>query len=199
MYAGLPLMNTDAVASLAVRAFAIPKSEIRTAPSHDSSTLCGDTSRCTTPRTSVPVGRSCACPSPRSSSPITKITTGIGSRPDDASASRSLPSTSSITRNSRPSASRSKSSTDTMFGCTSCELIRASVTNIRVNAGFSENPGSTRLIATRRENPSAPTAEPLNTSAMPPPPSRWSSRYLPVTPSIVRVLSISAAGTRARR
>ena len=60
MYAGLPLMNTDAVASLAARAFAIPKSLTLTAPSHDSSTLCGDTSRCTMPRMSLPTGRSCA-------------------------------------------------------------------------------------------------------------------------------------------
>jgi hypothetical protein len=60
MYAGLPLMNTDAVASLAARAFAMPKSETLTAPSHDSSTLCGDTSRWTMPRMSADTGRSCA-------------------------------------------------------------------------------------------------------------------------------------------
>ena len=60
MYAGLPLMNTDAVASLAARAFAMPKSDTLIEPSHDSSTLCGDTSRWTTPRTSAPTGRSCA-------------------------------------------------------------------------------------------------------------------------------------------
>ena len=98
-------------------------------------------------------GKSCAWPRPRSTSLITKITTGNGSSPLAASASRSLPSTSSMTRNSRPSASRSKSSTETMFGCDSRELICASATNICANAGLSEYPGSTRLIATRREKP----------------------------------------------
>ncbi len=59
-----------------------------------------------------------------------------------------------------------------MFGWVSCEEIWASATNIRAKASFSEYPGSTRLIATFRENPSAPTMEPRNTSAMPPPPRR---------------------------
>ena len=72
-----------------------------------------------------------------------------------------------------------------MLGWTSCELICASATNICANAGLSESPGSTRLIATLREKPSAPTLEPANTSAIPPPPSRRSRRYFPETPEVI--------------
>src|ERR1043166_4653038 len=39
-------------------------------------------------------------------------------------------------------------------------------------------------MAILREKPSAPTVEPANTSAMPPPPSRRSRRYFPETPDI---------------
>src|SRR5512132_4387911 len=71
-----------------------------------------------------------------------------------------------------------------MFGCWSRELICAAATNVCANDGLSEKPGNTRLIATRRENPSAPSIEPRNTSAIPPPPSRVSRRYFPDMPSI---------------
>src|SRR5258706_6053181 len=101
-----------------------------------------------------------------------------------------------MTRNSRLSASRSKSSTETMFGCWSCALICASAMNICANVGLSENPGSTRLIATRREKPSAPTVEPRNTSAIRPPPSRVSKRYFPEFPSIGPVHHTSARNHR---
>ncbi len=54
MYAGLPLMMCDAVAALWARALAMPKSDTLIAPSHDTSTLCGDTSRWTRPRMTRP-------------------------------------------------------------------------------------------------------------------------------------------------
>ena len=48
------------------RAFATPKSEIFTNPSHDTSTLCGEMSRCTRPRTPTEGNdSSCACSRPR--------------------------------------------------------------------------------------------------------------------------------------
>ena len=61
MYAGVPLTSSDAVALLALRAFAIPKSETFTAPCHDRRTLCGETSRWTRPCGSPGLeGSSCA-------------------------------------------------------------------------------------------------------------------------------------------
>jgi hypothetical protein len=61
MYAGLPLIVTDADAAVAARALAMPKSLTFTAPLHEQSTLCGEISRCTSPRTpSAPAGRSWA-------------------------------------------------------------------------------------------------------------------------------------------
>jgi hypothetical protein len=59
-----------------------------------------------------------------------------------------------------------------MFGWWSRAEILASLTNISANAGSLDKNGKTRLIATGRTNPSTPRVVALNTSAMPPPPSR---------------------------
>ncbi len=65
--------------------------------------------------------------------------------------------------------------TDTTLGCCKREHTRASLTNISAKAGLSEKPGNTRLMATVRAKPSAPTIWARNTSAMPPPPRRATS------------------------
>jgi len=118
-------MNTDAVASLADFAFAMPKSETLTEPSHDRShVMRRDIAMDDAAHVIADGDRARG----EAAEDLADQEDHDGDREDSrrVERSRSLLRTSSITRNSRCSASRSKSTTDTMFGWTSRELICAS-------------------------------------------------------------------------
>ena len=85
MQAGLPSIVPDRVAPVAATAFAMPKSLTLTVPSHDTSTLCGDTSRWTTISGLPSTTRSWPWPSPRSTAARTWTSTDHGSGPPLAS------------------------------------------------------------------------------------------------------------------
>ncbi len=66
-----------------------------------------------------------------------------------------------------------------MFRCESAEWMRASVSSILTKRSSSARSGRIRLIATSFSKPSAATARPLNTSAMPPMAISSRSSYWP--------------------
>ena len=86
-----------------------------------------------------------------------------------------VPGTYSITTKSSPPVATT-SSVDTTLGCLMPAASRASSRNIATNSGLrSARWGSSRLMATVREKPAAPTSRPRWTTAIPPDAISWRS------------------------
>jgi hypothetical protein len=174
------LITTDALAAVAALALAMPKSLTFTAPFQPTSTLCGETSRWIKPRTpSAPAGRSCAYPSPRSTS--TDHVDRHGPRePTGLEEPVEVATFDQLHHEVQPAvvAAIEVEHADDVRVLHPRGQLRLAM-NMVLNAGCLLASGRTRLIATGRSKPSAPTVCARKTSAMPPAPRRASRTYLP--------------------
>ena len=165
MYASLPLIAPSCVTCERPRAFATPKSSTRAMPSVPTSTFWGDTSRCTSSSRS-PCASLAWCAAWRPSRVPVRIAAAIAggtrsprSRTVPRSCASEAPWTYSRTTNSSP-CEETASSVWTTFGCCTRAASRASSRKPATKAGSDAKCGWSFLIATGRENPTAPRTRP---------------------------------------
>jgi hypothetical protein len=166
----VPITTPGAVASRP-GSLAIPKSASRAAPRASNRTFAGFTSRCTRPR-------ACAAPNASATSAPTRAASAGGSGPAARRSASEPPSQYAMAMYGRPPSASPTSWTGATCGWSRPAAARASTTKRARDAASAASPQSSRrnLSATGRSRRSSWAS---HTVAMPPAPSRRTSRYGP--------------------